>query len=349
MLLTICLAIYKRVAPFRYTFEALLKQIEGLDSVEIVVSVNPSEDGNHDLIDYVTEKHRHFDFKLFINEKNIGGEANINNAVKNASGKFVWIIGDDDLVLPSSVNRVLGILNTYPDVTWIFMNTARVSGKIEEESRNLIVPKVADLQEGYYANGIECALKTHKLVDAAMLFSSSNVYLRESMLVINASQEDADDCNQLASAFNSASRGAAFLIDTPCILAGGARTWTDREDFFLGMHYNRDILYAVNYGIDIKQAKDLIAYRMRHDALRSWFSIFKMIFHRNKLGFVAYKELFRLIPIETVLCTVFSPFIAAYLLCRHKIRNKKRMRICKEYLHNPHAIKEIKDRIPYYE
>lgn len=345
--ITICIAIYNRLAPFKYTFERLLNQLNEIEDnfYEVVVSVNPDESGDLIVPDYATMMAKQNNFRLFINEKNIGGEANIINAVKNAKGKYVWIIGDDDLVLCGTLNKIREIVINHPDLTWLFMNTARVNGKIEDENAKLLQPKVTTIESGYYSDGINCMINTHKLVDASLLFSSSNIYLRDSMMRIWEKQDDKSDCNQLASAFDSASRGAAFLIDESCVLAGGVTTWSDRKDYFLGFHYNKDILCAIGNGLSKKQAVDLIAYRMRHDAIRSWFVIFKMMLKRNKMGLEAYKSLLELIPLETSLITLFFPVVALYLYIRHHKRNCDRLLKNRLYLNDPSGKIEIKNRI----
>ena len=346
-LISICIAIYNRLAPFQFTFERLLRQVEesGSDLVEIVVSINPPEDGNTEVIEYAKQKCQQKPIKLLINEINIGGEANILNAVNNASGKYIWIIGDDDLLLPGTVSKVINILKAHDNTKWIFLNTARVRGNIECVNKDLITPKIANLCEGYYENGIETVLKIHKQIDAALLFSTSNIFLRESMQRIQQQQMDKNDCNQLASIIESASQGGAYIIDEPCILAGGVTTWSNRQDYFLGVHYNRDILCAVGNGLSRKKAVSLISYRMRHGAIRSWFVIYRMILRGNPLGLTAIKELYKVIPVETTFNLMFAPFIALYLLFRHKIRNYKRLKECKVYKNSICANPEIIERI----
>ena len=344
--ISICIAIYNRLAPFKYTFERLLDQVSSVrDFFEIVVSVNPSEDGNTEVSEYVIEMSKTHSFVYDINKTNIGGEANILNAVHHASGKYIWIVGDDDLILSSTLQLVKSKIETNNDITWLFLNTARVGGEIEVVKKNLISVKVDNLEEGYFKDAKKRVLSLHRQIDAALLFSSSNIFLRDSMLKIEQHQKDSKDCNQLASLFDAASKGAAYVIDKPCILAGGITTWSDRQDYFLGVHYNRDLLYAIGNGFSKDEIIDLISYRMRNGAIRSWFVVYKMILKCDPLGKIAIKELFSMIPLETIIFTLFSPFVAIYLIMRHYIRNAKRSRTIQQYKFSKDATKEITERI----
>lgn len=343
---SICIAIYNRLAPFKYTFESLLKNIKDYDSFfEVVVSVNPSEDGNRQVIEYVESMAFEYHFLYRVNDRNIGGEANILNAVHYARGKYIWIVGDDDLILPETYEIIRTALQQHQDISWIFLNTSRVGGRIEDFGSKIISVKVDNLKSGYYKNAKHQAILLHKQIDAALLFSSSNIFLRNSMLLIEKQQNEKSDCNQLASIFHSASVGGAYIVDEPCLIAGGLTTWSDREDYFLGVHYNRDLMYAVGNGYTKKEMVHLINYRMRNDALRSWFVIYRMIIRRNPMGIVAMKELFSIIPLETILIFFFSPLLAVFLILRHQVRNFKRRQIINNYKSLPNARKEILERL----
>jgi glycosyltransferase involved in cell wall biosynthesis len=76
--------------------------------VEVVVSDNASTDDTASLI----EERQRLGLRLryLRNAQNVGPDANFLQCYESASGKYVWIIGDDDLLLPGALEHVLEYL-----------------------------------------------------------------------------------------------------------------------------------------------------------------------------------------------------------------------------------------------
>ena len=98
--LSICMPIYNRLDSFRYVFSRLIDQMIDLNSnlVEIVVSVNPS-DKLEETKTYLFQECRRHNFKININEKNIGGDGNNFTNKREREGGFVWVVGGEGLIL----------------------------------------------------------------------------------------------------------------------------------------------------------------------------------------------------------------------------------------------------------
>lgn len=101
----------------RYLAELLPELVEqcralpnGAEEVEIVILDNASYDETEA---YLT---RHFreSVRHIRHRHNIGGDANFIECVRNARGRYVWIFGDDDLLTPGGVARVLQHLRATP-------------------------------------------------------------------------------------------------------------------------------------------------------------------------------------------------------------------------------------------
>lgn len=74
------------------------------EEVEVIISDNASIDGTGDKVKkYLNNP----SFKYFLNEKNVGMDANFDLAVKRATGKFVWILSDDDIVENKEIVTIL--------------------------------------------------------------------------------------------------------------------------------------------------------------------------------------------------------------------------------------------------
>ncbi|MCW8354478.1 glycosyltransferase family 2 protein [Marinomonas pontica] len=61
--------------------------------------------------------------KFYRNKINVGGNANILRVIEYASADFVLVLGDDDHVLPNSIEKILTQLEMYPDALFINFNT----------------------------------------------------------------------------------------------------------------------------------------------------------------------------------------------------------------------------------
>ena len=116
MLLSICLPTYNRREQAERQLNFLLEDASlflGVD-VEILVSNNASPDGTDDVIKDIRVKNDKFQY--FLQEENIGAIANIAFLAKKACGKYIWITGDDDILRPGTVERVVKILKEYSDI-----------------------------------------------------------------------------------------------------------------------------------------------------------------------------------------------------------------------------------------
>lgn len=120
-LLSICVPTYNRAYRLRVMLEAVLPQVaEHADKVELWVSDNASPD---DTPRVVEEARRLGPFNYSRNESNLGAIANIIRLTGElARGEFVWLLGDDDLLLPGALGRVLERLEAKRDLDLIYLN-----------------------------------------------------------------------------------------------------------------------------------------------------------------------------------------------------------------------------------
>jgi len=111
--------------------KVLLENLEGeassyLDRIEIVVADNASSDNTADIV-------KQTPLPIVYGRKNstVGFARNVLFATAElASGEFVWVLGDDDLVLPGGVTRVLDSINKAPDVDYHYLNFGWIDFKL---------------------------------------------------------------------------------------------------------------------------------------------------------------------------------------------------------------------------
>ena len=98
--------------------ESILTQTD--KNIEIVVSDNCSDDETPSLVLKMVSEYRFI--KYFRNEKNMGYDRNVDIAVKKSRGDFIWLLGDDDVILLGGIKEILDIITFNPQVGVIYAN-----------------------------------------------------------------------------------------------------------------------------------------------------------------------------------------------------------------------------------
>lgn len=330
--LSLCMPIYNRLESFKYTFDNLVEQLKELKSeeIEIVISLNPSDDVFEETKEYLYKKRKEYDFLININETNVGSSNNITRAISLAHGRMVWVVGDDDLILNGCVSRVMGILKKYPDVNWIYLAYARLNGFPNDKDALVTEVNNYQLTGGYHSDGKDTAVKVHKKIGGKMLFSSSNIFLKSRYEEIEKETEEVGP--QLSAAFASASQGAVYLDNEVGVLAGGCVSWNDIADYSATTRYFKDMYGAIGHGYNQQEINRMISYYMWHDGLHVWFRIYKLCLKGNEYGRESFMFFYRIMPVQTIMTMLLSPCIAVYLCLRHQLKNMRRRKSCLDYL-----------------
>ena len=87
---------------------------------EVCISDNCSDS---DIKEIVKSYDNVLNIKFNKNKKNLGLGANILKVVSMAEGKFVWIIGNDDLLLPIALQKINDLIETNLDVDYFYINS----------------------------------------------------------------------------------------------------------------------------------------------------------------------------------------------------------------------------------
>jgi glycosyltransferase involved in cell wall biosynthesis len=121
-LLSICISTYNRAGWLAVNLANLNRLMPSFQKeVEIIVCDNTSTDNTPEIIKpYLWRK----DFKYYRNPRNVGMLGNLKVTAHHARGRHVWILGDDDLLKPGSIEHVLKVLRGQPDVAMVYLNYA---------------------------------------------------------------------------------------------------------------------------------------------------------------------------------------------------------------------------------
>ena len=122
ILLSICVSTYNRA-------EWLAKSLKNwetlypvpLHNVEFLVCDNTSTDRTPEVVEPYVDRSG---FAYYRNEHNVGMLGNLRETARRARGQYIWILGDDDLLMPGSIERILQALGCHPDVALLYLNYA---------------------------------------------------------------------------------------------------------------------------------------------------------------------------------------------------------------------------------
>ncbi len=130
-LLSCAITTYNRAHWLKHSLPRLIEAARPFgDAVEVVVCDNASTDNTPDIVG------RHAGrpgFRSRRNAVNLGMLGNLGATARATNGAFVWLIGDDDLMMDGAIGHVLAGLEAHPDVEMAYMNYAYTTFDASEQ------------------------------------------------------------------------------------------------------------------------------------------------------------------------------------------------------------------------
>lgn len=120
-LLTICIPTYNRAAHLANCLNSIiLCNLQSDFKFQVCVSDNNSNDETENVIRHAQSI---IDIKYHRNACNLGVARNFLNVVSMADGDFVWLIGDDDLLMPNAIAEIYHLISMHPSVDFFYVNS----------------------------------------------------------------------------------------------------------------------------------------------------------------------------------------------------------------------------------
>lgn len=124
MKLSICIPTYNRGK----LLDNCLHSIASLSSkssysFEICISNNCSTDNSEEVIQFYMD---HLPIVYHKNSTNVGIARNFLKVVDMAQGEFVWLIGNDDLILPYALVDLFRLFEEHSDVDYFYVNSSHI-------------------------------------------------------------------------------------------------------------------------------------------------------------------------------------------------------------------------------
>ncbi|MEH2007537.1 glycosyltransferase family 2 protein, partial [Nostoc sp.] len=122
-LLTIAIPTFNRAELLDKQLAWLAQAIKGFeDNCEILVSDNCSTDNTQEVIQKWQATLSNIIFKSNKNSQNLGVVKNIMYCLNSTATKYVWTIGDDDLIQDRAIAYVITKLKQHEDLSLLFLN-----------------------------------------------------------------------------------------------------------------------------------------------------------------------------------------------------------------------------------
>ena len=121
-LLTIGIPTFNRSEMLELSLQSLIMQTKKYsDYIEIVISDNGSEDNTSEMVKTYINNNEWITYKR--NNKNLGVNNNVYKiANEYANGEFLWVIGDDDMIINGGIEYVLETIKENKDCSGFYVN-----------------------------------------------------------------------------------------------------------------------------------------------------------------------------------------------------------------------------------
>lgn len=112
--LTVAIPTYNRIRYLKEALPELVKQCNEINlnykQVEILINNNNSPDSTDN---YIIQNFNKEEITYYKNTVNIGAQNNFLSCIERAKGEYVWLFGDDELILNNSIKKIIELIDKY--------------------------------------------------------------------------------------------------------------------------------------------------------------------------------------------------------------------------------------------
>jgi len=130
-ILSICIPSFNRLDCLENCLESILISSKNVNDFEFEVSVSDNF-SDEDPIEVINKYNKQFKIIYNRNKKNLGFALNAIKSIKISTGKYAWLIGNDDLILPNTLRDLKNIFKNNSDTEYFFINSYYLSSKYLE-------------------------------------------------------------------------------------------------------------------------------------------------------------------------------------------------------------------------
>ena len=124
MKISICIPTYNRANNLNNCLYSIYKNRKYLHNVEVCILDNCSTDNTRKIVNEYKNK---ININYKKNIRNLGMAYNIINVTKIANGEFIWIIGDDDILMDDSISRLKRMIKKNKNIDFFYVNAYSIT------------------------------------------------------------------------------------------------------------------------------------------------------------------------------------------------------------------------------
>ena len=113
-LISVCIPSYKRVEFLKPLLDSILSQ--DFDNCEIVICEDKSPQRD-EIAELISSQYAGVEqLKFYLNEQNLGYDANFRELLTRASGSYCFFMGNDDVMAPGALAKVAQVVQTHDNI-----------------------------------------------------------------------------------------------------------------------------------------------------------------------------------------------------------------------------------------
>lgn len=148
-LISICIPSYKRVEFLAPLLDSILSQ--DFDNYEIVICEDKSSQRD-EIVEVIRNQYTGVGcLKLYLNEQNLGYDANFRELLTRATGSYCFFMGNDDLMAPGALKKVSQVVKKHDNIglilrsySWFVTNPFKPVQTVRYFNEDRIFPPGAD-------------------------------------------------------------------------------------------------------------------------------------------------------------------------------------------------------------
>lgn len=114
-------------------------KIPRVEEVEIVVIDDASNDDTADRVNSFIRNNKKLNIVFIKNNNGLGFDKMMLDIIKHASGKYCWLISDDDLPKSNSLEKILKVIDAHKDLALIHLNYSRFDNLLKKVTAKYMV------------------------------------------------------------------------------------------------------------------------------------------------------------------------------------------------------------------
>lgn len=170
-LLTIAIPTWNRAVKLQTALDILLPQIiEFKDDIEFIISDNASNDNTTEIVSIIKNKHSDFACVYYKQHENTGFFGNFHKCYELGTGKYFWLLSDDDYIFEGVIEQIINILRNN-EVGAIFLNDWTINENLKQKLESEFVNKKDFFSNRPYRHSlISSVIHRHNVKGNDMIF-----------------------------------------------------------------------------------------------------------------------------------------------------------------------------------